>query len=201
MDRSFHDHFPGVASRYADFRPRYPAALFDYLATLAPRNFAVWDGACGIGQATLDLAARFDRVIATDGSVEPIGPARPHPKVEYRVVPAERRGLADRSVALIIVAQALHWFDLDSFYAEVRRVLKPAGWIAVWTYGINRVEGDAANRLVQDFYGHTVGPYWPPERAPVAAYFFPAFFAASSSNAACAAARRATGTRKGEQLT
>ena len=63
---SFHDHFSGVANRYANFRPHYPAALFDYLTTLVPKNSAVWDCACGNGQATLDLAARFDEVIATD---------------------------------------------------------------------------------------------------------------------------------------
>ena len=38
MSQSFHDHFSDVAKRYADFRPRYPAALFDYLATLVPRH-------------------------------------------------------------------------------------------------------------------------------------------------------------------
>ncbi len=72
--------------------------------------------------------------------------------------------MPDQSVALITVAQALHWFDFDRFYAEVKRVLAPNGVIAVWAYGINAVEGDDVNQLVQDFYANTVGPYWPPER-------------------------------------
>jgi len=59
MDQPFHDCFPGVADRYADFRPRYPAVLFDYLTGLVLRSSAVWDCACGNGQATLDLAARL----------------------------------------------------------------------------------------------------------------------------------------------
>jgi ubiquinone/menaquinone biosynthesis C-methylase UbiE len=164
MSQQFHDHFSGVANRYADFRPLYPAALFDYLATLAPRNAVVWDCACGNGQASFDLAARFDRVIATDASKEQIASARPHPQIEFRVAPAEQSGLPDQSVALITVAQALHWFDFGRFYAEVNRVLAPNGVIAVWAYGINTVEGDAANQLIQDFYWKTVGPYWPPER-------------------------------------
>lgn len=164
MSQPFHDHFSGVASRYADFRPRYPSGLFDYLATLVPRDSVVWDCACGNGQATIDLAGRFDRVVATDASREQIASATPHSKVEFRVAPAEQSGLPNESVGLVVVAQALHWFDLDKFYAEVRRVLKPGGMLAVWAYGIDEVEGDSVNQLVQEFYFNTVGPYWPPER-------------------------------------
>src|SRR2546430_13733639 len=95
--QKFHDHFSAFANRYADFRPHYPAAIFDYLATIMPRTWLVWDCACGNGQATIDLAERFDRVIATDASKEQIASATPHPKVEYRVAPAENCGLPDRS--------------------------------------------------------------------------------------------------------
>src|SRR5215467_2575583 len=88
--QAFHDHFSEVARRYADFRPHYPSALFDYLATLVPRIATVWDCAAGNGQATLDLAARFDKVIATDASAEQIGSAMPRQNVEYRVALAEQ---------------------------------------------------------------------------------------------------------------
>ena len=164
MSQLFHDHFSKVAKRYADFRPHYPVTLFEYLATLVPRGSLVWDCACGNGQATLDLAVRFDRVVATDASREQIASAIPHPNLEYRVAPAEQCGLPDASVALITVAQALHWFDLERFYAEVKRVLSPTGVIAVWAYGVDEVEGDAVNQLVQEYYSDTVGPYWPRER-------------------------------------
>jgi ubiquinone/menaquinone biosynthesis C-methylase UbiE len=164
MKQLFHDHFSGVASRYADFRPHYPAALFDYLATLVPRDSTVWDCACGNGQATLDLAERFARVVGTDASKDQIASATPHSRLEYRVATAEQSDLPDQSVALVTVAQALHWFDLERFYAEVRRVLQPQGALAVWAYGINEVEGDGVNALVQDYYANIVGPYWPPER-------------------------------------
>ena len=169
MSQAFHDHFSGVADRYADFRPRYPAALFEYLAALVPQGAVVWDCACGNGQATLDLATHFDKVIATDASREQIASAMAHPKVDYRVAPAEHSGLPDNSIALVTVAQALHWFDFDRFYAEVKRVLPPNGVIAVWAYGINTAEGDDVNQLVQEFYAETVGPYWPPERKLVEA--------------------------------
>jgi SAM-dependent methyltransferase len=124
----------------------------------------VWDCACGNGQATVELAERFDRVVATDASREQIASAKPQFKVEFRVAPAEESGLLDESVGMVTVAQALHWFDLDRFYAEARRVLKPGGVLAVWAYGINEVEGESVNQLVQDFYSNIVGPYWPPER-------------------------------------
>ncbi|HTB84477.1 MAG TPA: class I SAM-dependent methyltransferase [Candidatus Sulfotelmatobacter sp.] len=163
-DHFFHDHFSGVANRYADFRPHYPAAIFDYLATLVPAGATVWDCACGNGQATHDLASRYATVIATDASKEQIASATPNPKVKFQVATAEASGLPDHSVELVTVAQAIHWFNLERFYAEVRRVLKPGGVLAVWAYGINQVEGQVANEIVQDFYSNVVGPYWPPER-------------------------------------
>ena len=160
----FNDHFSEVARRYADFRPRYPAQLFDYLAELAPGQALAWDCAAGNGQATVDLARRFDRVIATDASAEQIAAAEPIANVDYRVATAEQSGLPDRCADLIAVAQALHWFNLKQFYAEAGRVLRPGGVLAVWAYGINEVEGNTINEIVQDFYGNIVGPYWPPER-------------------------------------
>jgi SAM-dependent methyltransferase len=131
----------------------------------------VWECACGSGQATLDLAARFARVIATDGSREQITAAPPHSRVEYRVATAEDCGLEDNSVDLVAVAQAIHWFKLEKFYAEVKRTLRPGGVIAVWAYGINHVEGKEIDQLVQEYYSETVGPYWPPERHIVEAEY------------------------------
>jgi len=164
MSSQFHDHFSIVAKRYAHFRPHYPAALFDYLAALVGHEAVVWDCAAGSGQATMDLASRFRKVIATDASADQIGSASRRDNVEFRVALAEQSGLPDNSVGLITVAQALHWFDRERFFAETRRVLQPGGFIAVWTYATNRVEGDAVDGLVQDFYSNIVGPYWPPER-------------------------------------
>lgn len=165
----FKDHFSRLAGRYASFRPHYPPALFDYLAQLCHQRQSAWDCACGTGQATLALAERFEAVIATDASPQQLAAAPQNVKVTYRVARAEESGIDASSVDLVTVAQALHWFDLDPFYAEVRRVLKPAGVLAVWTYGPLHVEGDGVDALVQEFYRDIVGPYWPPERRLVEA--------------------------------
>jgi SAM-dependent methyltransferase len=61
------------------------------------------------------------------------------------------------------VAQALHWFDFERFYREVRRVAKPGGVLAAISYGEVRVEG-APDKVVSHFYHDIIGPFWPPER-------------------------------------
>ncbi len=126
-----------------------------------------WDCGTGSGQAATELARYFDRVLATDASAAQIAQAIGHPKIEYRVAPAERCGLDNQCVDLVVIAQALHWFDFDRFYAEVIRVLKPCGLIAAWGYGVLKVEGEEVNAMIQRFYHDEVGPYWPPERRHV----------------------------------
>lgn len=157
------DHFSGHAADYAKFRPGYPEALFDWLAGLPANRHRAWDCGCGNGQASRPLAERFDQVHATDLSARQIAEAPPHPRISYRAAPADQSGLPDASVDLITVAQALHWFDFDRFYAEARRVLKPGGVLAAWTYQLLRAE-PALDVLLVDFYTRVIGSWWPPER-------------------------------------
>jgi SAM-dependent methyltransferase len=160
---SFKDHFSKQAADYAKFRPRYPQELFDYLGSIAPSRRLAWDCGTGNGQAAVGLASVFDRVIATDASEKQISNAQPHQRVEHRVAPAENGGLESGTVDLIMVAQALHWFDLDRFYAEVRRVLKPKGLLAASAYNLLQIE-TAIDEIVNRYYYEVVGPFWPPER-------------------------------------
>ena len=160
---SFADHFSGVSAAYAAFRPRYPDALFDFLAQAAPARDAVWDAGTGSGQAAVGLARHFRHVIATDASGSQIEHATPDPRVSYRVCPAEACDLDDRSVDLVTAAQALHWFDRSRFWVEARRVLRPAGVIAVWTYIMLEI-APRIDVIIHRFYHDVVGPYWPPER-------------------------------------
>jgi SAM-dependent methyltransferase len=169
LSERFADHFSEIAAAYARFRPGYPDALFAWLADVAPGRELVWECGAGSGQATLGLAAHFARVVATDASAAQLAGAPAHPRVEYRSAPAEASGLPCGACDLVAVAQALHWFPLEAFYAEASRVLRPGGVIAAWTYGHHRVDEPGVNRLVREFYTDIVGPFWPPERRHVEA--------------------------------
>jgi SAM-dependent methyltransferase len=162
-DPGFKDHFSGHAADYAAYRPSYPPALFDLLASLPRRRALALDCATGNGQAAIGLAERFERILAIDASSEQLAQARQHPRVEYRVARAEETGVGGGAVDLVSVAQAIHWFDFDSFYAEVRRVLAPGGAIAAYTYNLARVD-PAFDRVLDRLAREIVGPYWPPER-------------------------------------
>lgn len=167
MTASFKDHFSGLAKTYAESRPRYHADLFAWLAAQCEGRDLAWDCATGSGQAAVHLADHFARVAATDASAAQIAAAAPNPRVSYRAAPAEASGLEAASADLVTVAQALHWFDVERFYAEARRVLKPGGIVAVWCYGVFRAADPAVDAAAQRFYSETVGPYWPPERVLV----------------------------------
>ena len=159
----FQDHFSSQASGYAQARPTYPAALFAELARLAPGRAQAWDAGAGNGQAALGLAAEFERVLATEPSEAQLASAERHPRVTYERAAETAPMLADGSVDLVTVAQAAHWFDLPRFYAEVRRVLRPGGIVAVWTYGLCEVTPEIVE-VIERLYGGIVGSYWPPER-------------------------------------
>ncbi|MCM2356941.1 MAG: class I SAM-dependent methyltransferase [Geobacteraceae bacterium] len=160
---TFKDHFSGRAAEYTRYRPTYPPALFAWLAGLTERHDLAWDCGCGNGQAGIALTPYYRLVVATDPSRQQIDNAIPHERISYAVAPAEESGLDPASIDLVVVAQALHWFDFERFYAEVRRVARPGGVLAAISYGEVRVEG-APDRVVSRFYHDLIGPYWPPER-------------------------------------
>jgi SAM-dependent methyltransferase len=159
----FKDHFSGHSESYARYRPVYPAALYDWLASQAPGLNCAWDAATGNGQAAVELAKRFAQVIATDGSAQQIAQARPAPQVEYRVETAEACSLPDGSSDLVTVAQSYHWFDHPAFVRQVQRVARPGALLAIWTYTLAQVNPQL-DAVVREFYSGPIGPYWPPER-------------------------------------
>ena len=129
-----------TAERYSSCRPSYPRELLECLANLAPSRSCAWDCGTGNGQAARPLAEFFERVVATDHSPEQIQFAAPITNVEFRVAEAEQSGLEEGTIDLVVAAQAVHWFDLPTFYAEASRVLKPNGVIAIWCYRRPRVD-------------------------------------------------------------
>ena len=163
---TFQDHFSRQAADYAKFRPRYPRALFAHIASISPAQQLALDCATGNGQAALALAQFFTEVIAIDASARQIASAQPNERVEYRVASAEASGLPASSCDAIVVSQALHWFDLEAFYAEASRLLKSEGILAVWAYNELRIAPEI-DALIRHFHDEIVGPFWPRERKMV----------------------------------
>ena len=161
---SFSDYFSADASSYARFRPGYPRALFEWLASVTPDRRVAWDCGTGSGQAAVPLADHFADVVATDPSSTQLAHASRRSGVHYAAMSAERSALASGSASLVTVAQALHWFDQPAFYAEARRALAARGVVAVWSYGLLTLHDSMLDDVVRRFHGETVGPYWPPER-------------------------------------
>ena len=159
----FKDYFSGHAVDYAKFRSHYPGELFEYLASISPRHELAWDCATGNGQAAVGLARHFGSVIATDASAQQIESAEPDDRISYRVALAEASGIDSASVDLILVAQALHWFDLDAFFTEAKRVLKEDGVLAITSYKVLEIAPEI-DAIIWKFYRETTGPFWPPER-------------------------------------
>ena len=163
---AFRDHFAFAASTYAAHRPHYPAALYAWLASHTPSHERAWDCGTGSGQAAVALAKWFDQVVATDASVAQLASASGERGVLYVAMAAESVSLATGSMDLVTVAQALHWFDHERFFAEMDRVLRPEGAVAVWSYGLVGIE-PSVDQVLRAFYRETLGDYWPTERAMV----------------------------------
>lgn len=163
---AFKDHFSTQSAGYTQFRPTYPAALFEYLASVCPARELAWDCGTGNGQSAVVLAEHFAEVLATDASANQIAHAELHPRVKYFVAPAEQTPIENGSVDLVTVSQALHWFDFERFFVEVRRVARPGGIVAAWSYGLAEITPEI-DAVVAHLYGPVLGPYWPAERSYV----------------------------------
>jgi ubiquinone/menaquinone biosynthesis C-methylase UbiE len=159
----FKDHFSAQANEYAKFRPPYPDELFQYLAGVCSTREMAWDCATGNGQRAASLARYFDSVIATDASEKQLKNAELNSRVEYRVASAEASGLRAHSIDLVTVAQALHWFEIESFWKEAHRTLKPNGVIAIWCYELLAIPPEI-DATLNHFYRDIVGRHWSPER-------------------------------------
>ncbi|KAL8217845.1 hypothetical protein R6Q57_021218 [Mikania cordata] len=154
------------AKQYSDSRPGYPQQLFDFLASKTPCHDAVWDVGTGSGQAVTTLASIYKRVIGTDTSKKQLEFAPDLPNVRYELTSSkitmselkEKIG-TESSLDLVTAAQALHWFDHDTFYNQVKWILKkPNGVIASWCYTIPEID-EQFDPVFRKFYSESK-PYW-----------------------------------------
>jgi SAM-dependent methyltransferase len=160
------DYFSGHSKLYATFRPTYPETLYQFIFEHIKQFDYAWDCATGNGQVAQRLASVFQTVYATDISQQQLDHGVQLKNIQYSVASAEQTNFQNQQFDLITVGQAMHWFDLDKFYAEVKRVLKPNGVLAVWGYSVCSVN-ETIDIIFNDFYRNTVGAYWDSARKMV----------------------------------
>jgi ubiquinone/menaquinone biosynthesis C-methylase UbiE len=158
------DLFSKQAKTYAQFRPEYTDELYDFILQHVDNQQVVWDCATGNGQAAKVLAGHFTKVYATDLSQKQLDNAVQKGNIFYSNQTAESTTFEDNTFDLITVAQAVHWFDFDKFYAEAKRVAKPNATIAFWGYGNVKFDDKELDCQMWDFYSNRVGKYWNFER-------------------------------------
>ncbi len=157
------DNFSKQAGLYSKYRPAYPQELIDHILSLVPEKNIAWDCGTGNGQTAFALSKYFNQVFATDISSKQLSMATQANNIIYKNEPAEKTSLANNSINLITVSQALHWFKFDEFYAEVKRVSAQGALVAVWTYSLLQVS-PAIDALISNYHFNTLGPYWDEER-------------------------------------
>jgi SAM-dependent methyltransferase len=163
IEKAVKDNFSGVSPLYAEFRPSYPIELFDFFLSLVPGRSAAWDCGTGNGQLAGELAVHFEKVYGTDISKNQIRNAIRKENILYSLQPVEHTSFLPAQFDLAASSQAAHWFNLRQFYAEVDRVLKPEGILALIGYSHAEVD-DKIDRIILGFKDNILGPYWDEER-------------------------------------
>ncbi|CAH2064170.1 unnamed protein product, partial [Thlaspi arvense] len=130
------------AKAYLNARPRYPIDWYEKIAARTQDHKFAWDVGTGNGQAAIGLVEHYENVVATDINEAQLKRAIKHSRISYHHTPkdmSEDEMVAliggENSMDLIVAAQAVHFFDLTTFYNVAKRVLrKDGGLIAVWVY-------------------------------------------------------------------
>lgn len=157
------DNFSSQSDQYAKYRLSYPLEFFEYIYSLVPNTQCAWDCGTGNGQVAFELAKNFDTVYATDISQQQLSNALQAPNINYSVQPAESTNFSNQQFDLITIAQAIHWFDFEKFYSEVKRTAKHNAVICA--VGYEKVDvSENVNTIIENLYSNTLGDYWDKER-------------------------------------
>ncbi|KAI8575888.1 hypothetical protein K450DRAFT_259678 [Umbelopsis ramanniana AG] len=136
---------------YAEFRPIYNKAtydlIYDYHSKKGGQFEVAVDVATGTGQAASHLADKFKKVHGTDLSARMLESAVKKDNIDYQACPAESLPFADASVDLLTTFEAMHYFDTDRFFKEVKRVLKPNGTLAILVYNLPIIKDEPEMNL------------------------------------------------------
>lgn len=157
------DNFSIQSAGYAQYRPTYPKELYDFLFSLVAVKETAWDCATGNGQVARELASHFNHVFGTDISENQLSHAVQKDNITYLLQSSDHSTFEDQTFDLITVAQAIHWFNFEGFYSEVKRTLKPGGIFAAFGYGVMKID-EKVDLIIHKLYRSILGSYWDEER-------------------------------------
>lgn len=127
--------FCGKASIYEKGRPEISREALEYLYSIIPTDAVFVDVGAGTGKFTSLIAKRGNFIYAVEPNEEMRTvltiKLKKYPNVKILGTCAEKTGIPDQSVDVIVAVTALHWFDLSAFKLECHRILKQGGMIIV----------------------------------------------------------------------
>lgn len=157
------DNFSSNSDLYSLYRPSYPIVIYEFIKSKLGRNINAWDCGTGNGQVAGTLAKFFKNVYATDISQSQLDNAISNSKIIYSLQPAEKTNFPNQIFDLVTVAQAIHWFNFEAFYSEVKRTIKPDGLFVILGYNLVKIDHQI-DMSISHFYKNIIGDYWDAER-------------------------------------
>ncbi len=157
------DNFSEKSAQYARYRPSYPKRFFEYLDSLVSTKQLAWDCGTGNGQVAIELAKSYDMVYATDISKSQIKNVFTSSNIEYSIQAVEQTNFKDSIFDIIVVSQAIHWFNFTKFYNKVNRTAKYKALLCVVGYG-NISVSKKIDSIIEYIYKEKLESYWDPER-------------------------------------
>ncbi|RYG30304.1 MAG: class I SAM-dependent methyltransferase, partial [Chitinophagaceae bacterium] len=157
------DNFSHASEKYAQYRPVYPGALYEFLLSKLKARDRAWDCGTGNGQVAAELAKHFKKVYGTDISANQLKHAIQRENIIYSKENSANTSFPSDFFDLIIVAQAIHWFNFNRFYDQVVRTAKNDAVFAAVGYGLLQVD-EPTDKIIRRFYQDITGPYWDAER-------------------------------------